>query len=184
MHISGGGEDLYVIWISYEKQKWENSMKEIIMYELECRYPLTYKVLAEINEKTNTHTIIKRFMLPNIKASITRTELQDYMADLIHEVKEPIWSLCEDILNGNLDTDLEEKNKDNFKFILGGVSFKVGTTYHMTVDMIISPQVAKTAVESSLLSRCVSLQKEYILNGKPREELLTFYKERGRLNDI
>lgn len=143
---------------------------------LKDKFPLTHKVLLKLCDNckdcTQQH---KWFWWKDVVIKTKEKVYKDKVVTYLSQIQEPIWSVCESILNGDYEAEFESEDKGTVE--VGGVVFKLHMIYHMGVDLGIKPRIWDTREERELLTKCFHSLMNYELHGKYREELLENYKE-------
>lgn len=145
------------------------------------KFPLTYELLKGTYYDNMSDQVQKAdyWLLGEKLVPATKEQRENNLQDAVIEVTEPVWSLCEDILSGNYETNLVDKNKENFSITVGNTDFNVCKVYHMSVSTIVTPDITENDTEHNLIIGCLNNVITYELQEVPRKDLLAYYNTRG-----
>lgn len=141
------------------------------------KFPLTYGILKAAYYDSMPDQVQKAevWFLGDKLVPPTKEQRENNLQSAVREVTEPIWSLCEDILSGNYETNLVANSKENFNVTVGNTDFNVCKVYHMSVSTIVTPDITENDTEYNLIVVCLNKLINYELQEVPRQELLDYY---------
>lgn len=106
---------------------------------------------------------------------VTAPQRHGAIESYLEKINSPIKELCQDILDGNYDTDIVDKDK--YKVVVGGMEFQVSKQFHMSATTDIKPCITLNKEEHRLFVAALQEMEHRELVLLPREEVLDFYKE-------
>lgn len=144
------------------------------------KFPLTYRILKSAYYDSMPDQVQKAeyWFLGDKLVPAIKEQRENNLQAAVREVTEPVWSLCEDLLLGNYETNLVEKNKENFSIAVGNTDFNVCKVYHMSVSTIVTPDITENDTEHNLIVGCLNKVIIYELKEVPRKDLLAYYNTR------
>ena len=145
----------------------------------EDEFPLTYGLMKDLYYTKMPDQVKVHWLWPVSRLPATKEQRSDNLFSALREVKQPIWSLVEDLLLGKYDVNAIVLGKsDTLVITIGGQEFKVSTIYHMHVETQITPDVTENEIEYLLFKTALQQTLKYEAEGKYRDKLMGYYEER------
>ncbi len=140
---------------------------------IEDNFPLAYQMMKDLykTDTPSTKGWWGRVIPP------TREDKYLWVISKLGQVKQPIWSLVEEILQGGYSLSPTKREEDYFHITVADQLFKVTNVYHMHKETFIVPDVTDSTVEHRLLRTALQTVLQYELHGKYRDKLRAHYKE-------
>lgn len=148
--------------------------------EIKVEFPLTFAVLEWLCSGCGSLTEKHKYLWWKDIVVKTKDEVaKDKLITEISEITQPVWSMCEDILNGGGVVTFDKEDSDKITIVVGGKTFNTG--FDGWNDKFLRPNILNTT-EKRLFLNCVY---RYVENRREeekqtlRKELLSYYEEKS-----